>query len=101
MERIIESKNIILITIAFGLFYFGDIITTFIILNNGGHELNRYLAAVGFNWFVFLKTAFIILSALLIYYLDRYKFYKESGIIIGMILMSGLLATLFNLGFYS
>ncbi|KCZ73431.1 hypothetical protein ANME2D_00497 [Candidatus Methanoperedens nitroreducens] len=100
MENGMKAKSIFLISIAFGLFYFGDIITTFWILKNGGYELNRYMAAIGFNGFVIFKTILIVIFSLMIYYLDRFKFYRESGMIIGMVLMSGLLATLYNLGFY-
>jgi hypothetical protein len=42
----------------------------------------------------------IFVFSAMIYYLDKLKFYRESGIILGMVLMSGLLATLFNLGFF-
>lgn len=101
MKNSVESKNIILLAIAIGFFYFGDIITTFLILDDGGHELNRYIAAIGFDGFVVLKTVFVILVTILIYYLDKLKFSRESGIIIGMVLMSGLLATLYNVGFYT
>ncbi len=93
-------KNIILIVIAFGFFFFGDIITTFLILKNGGIELNGFLAAIGFNGFVIFKLLLVVLFSVMIYYLDKFKFYRESGIILGMVLMSGLLATLFNLGFF-
>ncbi len=100
MEKGDKLKSIIFMATAFGLFYFGDIVTTFLILKNGGHELNRYMAAIGFNGFVLFKTILIIIFGIMIYYLDKFKFYKESGIIIGMVLMSGLLATLYNMGFF-
>ncbi len=101
MEKEIRLKSTIFMSIAFVFFYFGDIITTFMILENGGHELNRYMAAIGFGGFVIFKTLLILVFGLMIYYLDRFKFYRESGIITGMILMSGLLATLYNVGFFS
>ncbi len=101
MKAGVRSKSIILMAIAFGFFYFGDIITTFLLLKNGGVELNRYMAMIGFNGFVIFKTVLILIFGMMVYYLDRFKFYKESGIIIGMVLMSGLLATLYNIGFYS
>ncbi len=100
MEKEIRLKSTIFMSIAFGFFYLGDIITTFMILENGGRELNRYMAAIGFSGFVIFKTILLLIIGFLIYYLDRFKFYKESGIIIGMVLMSGLLATLFNVGFF-
>lgn len=100
MEKEVKMKSTIFMSVAFGFFYFGDIITTFMILKNGGQELNRYMAAIGFGGFVIFKTIFLLIIGLIIYYLDRFKFYKESGIIIGMVLMSGLLATLFNVGFF-
>ncbi|CAG0949708.1 hypothetical protein METP3_00135 [Methanosarcinales archaeon] len=84
----------------FGFFFFGDIISTFLILRTGGHELNGFLAGIGFNGFVIFKIFLIFVFSFMIYYLDKYEFQKESGIIIGMVLMSGLLATLFNLGFF-
>ncbi len=93
-------KNIILIVITFGFFFFGDIISTFLILKNGGIELNRFLAAIGFNGFVIFKLFLVVLFSAMIYYLDKFRFYRESGMILGMALMSGLLATLFNLGFF-
>ncbi len=100
MESGDKLKSIIFVATAFGLFYFGDIVTTFLILKNGGHELNRYMAVIGFNGFVLFKTFLIIIFGIMVYYLDKFKFYKESGIIIGMVLMSGLLATLYNMGFF-
>ncbi len=96
----IKIKNIFLLALAFSFFFFGDIISTFLILQNGGIELNRFLAPIGFNGFVIFKILLIIVFSAMIYYLEKFKFYRESGIIIGMILMSGLLATLFNLGFF-
>lgn len=101
MEFVTKAKNIFFIGLAFGFFFFGDIISTFLILENGGIELNRFLASVGFNGFVIFKIYLIILFSYMIYELDRNKFQKESGILIGMVLMSGLLATLINLGFFS
>ena len=101
MEKETQLKNTIFISLAFVFFYFGDIITTFMILGNGGHELNRYMDAIGFGGFVIFKTFLVLVFGLMIYYLDRFKFYRESGIITGMVLMSGLLATLFNMGFFN
>ena len=101
MEKEIKVKNIFFIALAFGFFFFGDIISTFLILKNGGIELNRLMAAIGFNGFVIFKIFLIFIFSAMIYYLDKFKFHKESGIIIGMVLMSGLLATLFNLGYFS
>jgi len=95
-----RAKNIFFISLAFGFFFFGDVISTFLILKNGGYEMNRFLAAIGFNGFVIFKIILIFVFGSMIYYLDKLKFYRESGIILGMILMSGLLATLFNLGFF-
>ncbi len=95
-----KSKSIFFMGIAFGLFYFGDIVTTFLILQNGGHELNRYMSAIGFNGYVLFKTILIVVFGIMIYYLDKFKFYRESGIVIGMVLMAGLLATLYNIGFF-
>ncbi|CAG0949753.1 hypothetical protein METP3_00138 [Methanosarcinales archaeon] len=100
MEKEMRAKNILFMSLAFGFFFFGDIISTFLILRNGGHELNGFLAGIGFNGFVILKIFLIFVFSSMIYYLDKYEFQKESGIIIGMVLMSGLLATLFNLGFF-
>jgi len=100
MENMNRIKNMFFLALAFGFFFFGDIISTFLVLKNGGHEMNRFLAAIGFNGFVIFKILMIIVFSSMIYYLDKWKFYKESGIIQGMILMSGLLATLFNLGFF-
>ncbi len=101
METDIRIKSTVLISVAFVFFYLGDIITTFLVLENGGHELNRFMAAIGFGGFVIFKTFLILVFGLMVYYLDRFRFYRESGIIIGMVLMSGLLATLFNMGFFS
>jgi hypothetical protein len=100
MENVIKAKNIMLTGLAFGFFFFGDIFSTFLILKNGGVELNKLMAAIGFNGFVIFKIFLTILFSLMIHQLDKYKFQKESGIILGMVLMSGLLATLFNLGFF-
>lgn len=101
MDTEIRTKNIFLLALAFSFFFFGDIISTFLILKNGGIELNRLMAAIGFNGFVIFKIFLIVVFSAMIYYLDKFRFYKESGIVIGMVLMSGLLATLFNLGFFS
>lgn len=100
MENMDRTKNIFFLFLAFGFFFFGDIISTFLVLKNGGYEMNRFLAYIGFSGFVIFKILMIIVFGTVIYYLDKWKFYKESGIIQGMILMSGLLATLFNLGFF-
>jgi len=100
MEKEMRAKNILFMSLAFGFFFFGDIISTFLILKNGGIELNRFLAAIGFNGFVILKIFLIFVFSAMIYYLDKFRFYKESGIVIGIVLMSGLLATLFNLGYF-
>ncbi len=100
MEKDTRMKSTLFLSVAFVFFYFGDIITTFLILENGGQELNRYMAAIGFSGFVIFKIILLLIICLIIYYLDRFKFYKESGIKIGMVLMSGLLATLFNVGFF-
>lgn len=100
MENEIKIKNIFLIALSFGFFFFGDIITTFLIMKNGGVELNGFLASIGFSGFVIFKIFLIFVFSTMIYYLDKFKFYKESGIVIGMVLMSGLLATLFNLGYF-
>ena len=100
MEKEIRVKNILFVALAFSFFFFGDIISTFLILKNGGIELNRFLAAIGFNGFVIFKIFLIFVFSAMIYYLDKFRFYKESGIVIGMVFMSGLLATLFNLGYF-
>ncbi len=100
LEKEIRAKNIFLMTLAFGFFFFGDILSTFLILKNGGYELNSFLAAIGFNGFVVFKILLLAVFGLMIYYLDKFKFYRESGMVLGMVLMSGLLATLFNLGFF-
>jgi hypothetical protein len=100
MENMNRIKNTIFVVLAFGFFFFGDVISTFLVLKNGGYEMNRFLAAIGFSGFVIFKILMIIIFGSMIYYLDKWKYYKESGIILGMILISGLLATLFNLGFF-
>lgn len=100
MENEIRIKNIFFILLAFGLFFFGDIISTFLVLKNDGYEMNRFLAMIGFTGFVIFKIFSIMIFSLMILYLDKLKFYKESGIILGMVLMSGLLATLYNLGLF-
>ncbi len=100
MEKDIKVKNIFFMALAFSFFFFGDIISTFLILKNGGIELNRLMAEIGFNGFVIFKIFLIFVFSAMIYYLDKFKFYRESGIIIGMVLMSGLLSTLFNLGYF-
>ncbi len=101
MEKEMRVKNILFMSLAFGFFFFGDIISTFLILRNGGHELNGFLAGIGFNGFVILKIFLIFVFSSMIYYLDKFRYYRESGIVIGMVLMSGLLATLFNLGYFN
>ncbi len=100
MEKEIRAKNILLVAFAFSFFFFGDIISTFLILKNGGIELNGFLAAIGFSGFVIFKLFLVVLFSVMIYYLDKFRFYRESGMILGMALMSGLLATLFNLGLF-
>lgn len=100
MEKENRIKDIIFISLAFGFFFFGDVITTFFVLKDGGHEMNGFLAAIGFEGFVMFKLIMIIVFSAMIYCLERMKFYRESGIILGMVFMSGLLATMFNLGFF-
>ena len=100
MENMNRIKNTIFVVLSFGFFFIGDIISTFLVLKTGGHEMNQFLAAIGFNGFVIFKILMIVIFGSMIYYLDKWKFYKESGIILGMLLISGLLATLFNLGFF-
>ncbi len=101
MEKETKIKDVFFMALAFGFFFFGDIISTFLILKNGGIEINRLMASIGFNGFVIFKIFLIFVFSAMIYYLDKFKFYRESGIVIGMVLMSGLLSTLFNLGFFS
>ncbi len=100
IEKEIKAKNMLLVALAFSFFFFGDIISTYLNLKNGGIELNRFLAAIGFNGFVIFKLLLVVLFSIMIYYLDKFRFYRESGMILGMALMSGLLATLFNLGLF-
>jgi hypothetical protein len=100
MEKQKKAINIFFMALAFGFFFIGDIISTFFVLKNGGYEMNRFLATIGFNGFIIFKIFLIFLFGSMIYYLDKWKFYKESGIIMGMVLMSGLLATLYNVGFF-
>ncbi len=100
MKKEIMLKDVLFVSLAFGFFFFGDIITTFAVLKNGGYEMNRFLAAIGFEGFVIFKILMILVFGSMIYYLDKLKFYRETGIILGMIFMSGLLATLFNLGLF-
>ena len=35
-----RAKNRLFILLAFGFFFFGDVISTFLILKNGGYEMN-------------------------------------------------------------
>jgi uncharacterized BrkB/YihY/UPF0761 family membrane protein len=97
-----EIKNKIYLVIILLLFYVGDLITTYLGLENGGYEGNIIMAYIGFYGVIIVKTLYIIMVILFISFLENKKEYtQEIGVMIGAIMAFGLFTIFNNLGFYS
>ena len=97
-----EVKNKIYFAIILLLFYFGDLITTYVGLQNGGYEGNTIMAFIGFHGVIIVKTLYVFLVLLFISYLENKKEYaQEIGVMIGVIIAFGLFTVFNNIGLYS
>lgn len=98
---LMENRNKIYYVFVVFFFYLGDIITTSLRLQKGGHETNIFLAPLGLNGIIIIKTIFILMVLVFISYLEKQKKYeKEIGIMLGSIIAVGLFTVLINIGFY-
>lgn len=96
-----EFRNRIYYAFVVIFFYLGDIITTYFGLKNGGHETNTFLASMGFNGIIIIKTLFILMVLLFISHLEqKQKYEKEIGIMLGSLIALGLFTIFINIGFY-
>jgi len=82
------------------LFYAGDLITTYIGLHRGGTESNSFLKPFGFFGIIVLKIICLIVTIVLINFLNKKKLHTESGIILGSQMAIGIFTILNNTGFY-
>ncbi len=82
------------------LFYAGDLITTYIGLQRGGIESNSFLKLFGFFGIVVLKIICLIVTIVIINFLNKKKLHTESGIILGSQMAIGIFTILNNMGFY-
>ena len=97
-----EVKNKIYFAIILLLFYFGDLITTYVGLQNGGYEGNKMMALIGFHGVIIVKTLYVFMVLLFISYLEKKKEYaQEIGVMIGAIIAFGLFTVFNNIGLYS
>jgi hypothetical protein len=97
-----EVKNKIYFAIILLLFYFGDLITTYVGLQNGGYEGNTIMAFIGFYGVIIVKTLYVFMVLLFISYLENKKEYaQEIGVMIGVIIAFGLFTVFNNIGLYS
>lgn len=90
----------VLLAIAVMFFYFGDIITTWMILSSGGVELNPFLVRIGFTGYLVFKTVVVVVLCSIVVIADRREIPMVSGVVIGIMIMNGLLAVLINLGVF-
>jgi hypothetical protein len=96
-----EAKNKLYFAIAFFLFYFVDILTTCLGLQNGGYEANPVMSSVGFFGMISVKTLFMVMLLGFMAYLEKYKKYaQELGVMIGSVIAFGIFTLLINIGFY-
>ncbi|MDW7775122.1 MAG: DUF5658 family protein [Methanosarcinales archaeon] len=97
-----DVKNKIYFAIILMLFYFGNLITTYIGLQNGGYEGNTLLAFIGFYGIIIVKTFYMIMVLYFISYLEKKnEFAQEIGVMIGAIMAFGLFTVFNNIGLYS
>jgi hypothetical protein len=97
-----EVKNKIYFAIILLLFYFGDLITTYVGLQNGGYEGNTIMAFIGFYGVIIVKTLYVFMVLLFVLYLENKKEYaQEIGVMIGVIIAFGLFTVFNNIGLYS
>ncbi len=101
MKKQMGYRNKIYYALVVLFFYLGDIITTYFGLQKGGHETNIFLAPLGLNGIIIVKTIFILMVLVFVSYLEKQKKYeKEIGIMLGSIIAVGLFTVLINIGFY-
>lgn len=88
------------IALIIALFYFGDIVSTFYILSNGGYERNLIAATMGFNMVFVLKTIVLAVIVFVVIRLNNMETSHDTlkGTIYGAFIMNGLLATMINIG---
>ena len=97
-----EVKNKIYFAIVILLFYFGDLITTYVGIKNGGYEGNSIMASIGFYGLIIAKTLYVLMVLLFVSYLENKKEYaQEIGVILGAIIAFGLITVFNNIGLYS
>jgi hypothetical protein len=82
------------------LFYAGDLITTYIGLQRGGIESNSFLRPFGFFGSVVIKIICLIVTIVVINFLNKKKLRTESGIVLGSQMAIGTFTILNNMGFY-
>jgi len=87
--------NLLLLVIIIVLFYFGDLITTWIGLGTGYQEKN--FVTKDFPIMVLIKTVLFMIVAVSTYCLERLGQEKLSGMIYGSAIAVGVLATANNL----
>ena len=93
-----NKKYKIYFLIAIILFFVGDLTTTYYGLKSGEKETNIIFAEIGFIGVVFAKILFFILAYFVINKFEKFEY--EIGIIIGVIIGTGLVTILINIGFY-
>lgn len=110
--RLMETRDKIYMGIMVMFFYVGDLTSTYLGLQAGGHEGNPILASFGFAGTIVMKTIFMIMAYFMLNYItnnathsdwDKYHLnpFELKGIFVGSVLMVGLLAILINTGIYS
>lgn len=101
IEICMDIKNKIYFAIILLLFYFGDLVTTYAGLQNGGYEGNTILAFIGFYGVIIIKTFYVFMVLFFISYLEKKKeFAQEIGVMIGAVIAFGLFTVFNNIGLY-
>ncbi len=95
-----QYKMKVYFSFAIILFYAGDLITTYIGLQRGGTESNSFLKPFGFFGIVVLKIIYLIMTIVIINFLNKKKLHTESGIVLGSQMAIGVFTILNNMGFY-
>ncbi|HIH44494.1 MAG TPA: hypothetical protein HA257_05300 [Candidatus Methanoperedenaceae archaeon] len=88
------------------LFYFVDLVTTYIGLQNGAIEVNTLLRYVGFSGTVILKTMYVVLFYITIRLIEASGMRLDnksylSGIVTGSVIMIGVMVILINTGLFN
>ena len=95
-----QYKMKIYFSFAVILFFVGDLITTYIGLHKGGIESNSFLKHFGLFGIVLIKIIYLIMTIVIINFLNKKKLHTESGIILGSQMAIGIFTILNNMGFY-